>query len=70
MLLFKLILVILLIFVIASLAVSFYYLVKDPSSSKRVVKTLSVRIGLCIFIMILLFVGAQFGLITPHGFGQ
>ena len=70
MLLFKLIIVILLLFVIASLAISFYYLVKDPSSSKRVVKTLSVRIGLCIFIMILLFVGAQLGLITPHGFGQ
>ena len=70
MLLFKLIIVILLLFVVASLATSFYYLVKDPSSSKRVVKTLSVRIGLCIFIMILLFVGAQLGLITPHGFGQ
>ncbi|NKB63128.1 MAG: DUF2909 family protein [Gammaproteobacteria bacterium] len=70
MLLFKLIIVLLLLFVIASLATSFYFLVKDPSSSKRVVKTLSIRIGLSIFIMLLLFIGAQVGLIEPHGFGE
>ena len=70
MLLFKLILVILLVFVIGSLVTSFYFLVKDPSSSKRVVKTLSVRIGLCIVIMLLLLIGAKVGLIVPHGFGE
>ncbi|NKB77014.1 MAG: DUF2909 family protein [Gammaproteobacteria bacterium] len=70
MLLFKLIIVLLLLFVIGSLATSFYFLVKDPSSSTRVVKTLTVRIGLSIFIMLLLFLGSQFGLIEPHGFGQ
>jgi len=68
--LFKLIIIILLLFVIVSLFVSFYYLVKDPSTSKRVVKGLSVRIGLCMVIMILLFVGAKYGFISPHGFGE
>jgi multisubunit Na+/H+ antiporter MnhF subunit len=68
--LFKYILVALLLFVIISLFTAFYYLVKDPSSSKRVVKSLFLRVGLSLFIMILLLIGTQLGWVTPHGFGQ
>ena len=44
--------------------------IKDPSTSTRVVKTLFVRVGLSLFIMLLLLVGTQLGWVTPHGFGQ
>ena len=69
MLLFKLILVILLLFVVGSLFTALYFLVKDPSRSKRVVRSLTWRIGLSLFILLLLFIGIQVGLITPHGVG-
>ena len=68
--LFKVILLALLFFVVVSLFTAFYYLVKDPSTSQRVVKSLFVRIGLSLFIMLLLLVGTQLGWVTPHGFGE
>ena len=68
--LFKGILIALLLFVIISLFTAFYYLVRDSSSSKRIVTTLFVRVGISIFTMILLLMGAYFGWVTPHGFGQ
>ena len=70
MLLFKLIIVILLLFVVVSLFSAFYFLMKDPGSSTRIIKSLAIRIGLSLFIMALLFVGSQFGWIEPHGFGE
>ena len=67
---FKVLIVILLLFVIFSLFSAFYYLVRDPASSTRVVKALFVRVGLSLFIMGLILVGIQFGWVEPHGFGQ
>ncbi len=69
MLLFKLIIIILLLFVVSSLFTALYFLIKDPSESKRVVKSLSWRIGLSLFILLLLFIGIQTGLIIPHDVG-
>ena len=68
--LFKIIIVALLLFVVLSLFTAFYYLVKDPASSTRIVKTLFLRVGLSLFIVLLIGIGAQLGWITPHGFGQ
>jgi len=67
--LLKIIVVALLLFVIVSLFTAFYYLVKDPPGSTRVVKTLFLRVGLSLFIMLLLLMGAKMGWITPHEFG-
>ena len=67
---FKIVLVALLLFVIGSLFTAFYYMVKDPSTSTRIVKSLFIRVGLSLFIMLLLLVGVQLGWVTPHGFGQ
>ncbi|MEZ5478656.1 MAG: DUF2909 domain-containing protein [Thiolinea sp.] len=67
MLLFKLIIVILLLFVIGTLFTALYQLNQNKGNSCRVVRTLALRIGLSIFIFILLWVGMYFGLITPHG---
>jgi len=67
--LFKLIIIILLLFVVGSLFSALYFLVKDPSTSKRVVRSLSWRIALSLFILLLLVAGIQFGLIVPHDVG-
>ncbi len=67
--LFKIALVLLLLFVIASLFTGFYFLVRDPSSSQRVIKALFLRVGLSLFIMLFLAIGIHFGWVLPHGFG-
>ncbi len=67
--LFKLIIVVMLLFVVGSLFSALYFLVKDPSSSRRVVKSLSWRIALSLFILLLLFIGIEAGLIVPHDVG-
>lgn len=69
MLLVKLIIVIFLLFVVGSLFSALYFLVKDPSSSRRVVKSLSWRIALSLLLLLLLFAGIQTGLIVPHDVG-
>ncbi len=66
---FKVIVIALLLFVIVSLFTAFYYLVKDPPRSTRIVKTLFFRVGLSLFIMVLLLVGTKMGWIAPHEFG-
>lgn len=67
MLLFKLILVLLLMFVIVTLFTALYQLTQNKGDSCKVVRTLAWRVSLSIVIFILLWVGQYFGLITPHG---
>lgn len=67
--LFKLLVVILLLFVVSSLFSGFYFLMKDSGSSDRVVKALTVRIALSMVLFIFLMIGHATGLITPHGIG-
>lgn len=68
MLLFKLIVVILLIFIIVSLFTALYQLNKSKGDeSSKVLRALTIRIGLSVFLFLLLIAGAYFGLITPHG---
>ncbi len=70
MLLLKLIIVILLIFVVISLFTALYLLIKSPDNSEKVVKSLAIRVGLSLFVLMLIFVGSRFGFIEPHAFGQ
>lgn len=64
---FKLIIVAMLFIVIASLASAMFHLVKgEGKSSDKVLKSLTWRIGLSVFIFILLLVGQSMGLISPH----
>ena len=64
---FKLLIVILLFFVIFSLGQALFYLIKDEGKSDRMVKALSWRIGLSVFIFLLLLIGQAVGLIQSHG---
>lgn len=66
---FKIIIVALLLIVIFSLGSAMIHLVKGNGQSDKVVKALTWRIGLSVFIFILLLLGQAMGLITPHGLG-
>lgn len=70
MLLFKLIIVLLLIFIMVSLFTALFYMVKSPDNAATVVKSLTIRIGLSLFLLVLILIGAHFGVIEPHGFGE
>ncbi len=63
---FKILILSLLILVIVSLASALTAMAKGDSSDKMV-KSLSWRIGLSVFIFILLLIGQATGFITPHG---
>lgn len=62
----KLIVWCLLIVILFSLGSALYFLVQDKGDTNRVVKALTWRIGLSIFLFILLLVAFWFGWITPH----
>ena len=64
---FKVIIVALLLLVVFSLAQALVYLIKDEGKTDRMVKSLTWRIGLSVFIFILLLIGQAVGLIHPHG---
>ena len=63
MLLFKLVVVILLIFIVISLFTALYHLNKTTNDSTKVVKTLAIRIGLSLFLFILIGLGYLAGLV-------
>lgn len=62
---FKIIIVSMLLIIIFSLGVALFSFIKDRDSEKMV-KALTYRISLSIGLLILLMIGAQFGLISPH----
>ena len=64
---FKIIIVALLLVVVFSLGQALFFLIMDESKSDRMLKSLTWRIGLSVFIFILLLIGQATGLITPHG---
>jgi len=66
-LLFKLVIIALLLIVLISLGSAMIHLVKGKGQSDKVVKALTWRIGLSVFIFLLLLIGQAMGLITPHG---
>lgn len=55
------------VFILASLASALYYLVKDKGQSDRVVKMLTVRVGLSLTLFIVLMAGYYFGFIPETG---
>lgn len=64
---FKVILVVAFLFIIFSLGVAFIAFVKKDADSDKMLKALTFRIGLSIALIVILMIGAQFGLISPHG---
>ena len=56
-----------LLFIIFSLGVALFAFVKEGKSSDKMLKALTFRIAMSIGLIILMMLGAQFGLISPHG---
>jgi len=63
----KIIVVLFLIAILASLGSGLFYLVTDKGSSDRTVRALTVRIALSIVLFLLLMLGYLTGLLQPHG---
>ena len=63
----KLIIVLLLLLVLASLAAGMFSLVKDGGKTNRTVKFLTFRIALSIFTFVFIAVAFFMGWIQPHG---
>ena len=63
---FKIVILSLLFVVVISLTSALIAMAKGDKSDKML-KSLSWRIGLSVFIFILLLIGQAMGLITPHG---
>jgi len=61
----KIVVVILLVVVIASLFSGLFFLFKDKGRGDRVVKALTIRVGLSITIFLILMASYYFGLIPP-----
>lgn len=64
---FKIIIVSVLLFIIFSLGVALFAFVKKDRDSDKMIKALTFRIALSIGLLILIMIGAQLGLISPHG---
>ena len=60
----KIVVILFLIFIVASLVSAGYFLVKDRGQSDRVVKALTVRVVLSVVLFALLMLGFYLGFIT------
>lgn len=67
MLISKIIVVLFLLAILASLGTALIHMIRDKGQSDRAVKALTVRIALSVSLFILLFVGFATGVISPHG---
>lgn len=55
------------LFILASLGSALYYLIKDKGQSERTVKMLTVRVTLSLILFIALMAGSYFGIIPQNG---
>jgi hypothetical protein len=56
-----------LIAIVVSLGQALFSMASGPTSSKRMVQALTVRVGLSVALFLLLLVSWQLGLVSPHG---
>jgi branched-subunit amino acid transport protein AzlD len=65
-LIFKYFVIILLIIVILSLTSGLNFLIREKKESNRMVVSLTIRIGLSVFLFFTILIGYKLGLITPN----
>lgn len=63
----KYLILLLFIFILYSLGSALYYMMKDGGSSKRMVKALTLRVGVSILLFIFLLFAFWMGWIKPTG---
>jgi cytochrome bd-type quinol oxidase subunit 2 len=66
----KIILVVLLLAIVASLFSGLFFLMKDDSRQRRTLTALKVRVALSIVLLVFLAVAFSQGWLRPHGLGQ
>jgi hypothetical protein len=66
--LIKLLILLCLLGIVISLGAGLFHLVNDKGESKKMVTSLTVRVGLSVALFILLFIAWSQGLLQPHGF--
>jgi hypothetical protein len=66
----KILIVLVLAAIVASLGSGLFHLVRDEGKSKRMVNALTLRIALSVLLFVLLFVAWRNGLIEPHGINR
>lgn len=69
MLLPKIILVVLLLAIVASLFSGLFFLMKDDSRQRRTLTALKVRVALSIVLLVFLALAFSQGWLKPHGLG-
>jgi hypothetical protein len=62
----KIFIVITLLAIIASMGQALFAMTSGPSDDKRVVRALTLRVTLSVGLFLLLLIGWQTGVITPH----
>lgn len=68
--LIKILIVACLIAIVVSLGSGLFHLVNDKGESKKMVRSLTIRIALSVALFILLFIAWSQGMIEPHGVGR
>jgi hypothetical protein len=63
---FKLIIILFLFIIIYSLGSALFFLVRDKGDSDRVAKALTWRVGLSLFLFVLILIAYALGWINPH----
>ena len=63
---FKYVLIANILLILLSLVFGAFFLAKDEKDSKKLVASLSVRVGLSITLIVLVVIGFANGWITPH----
>lgn len=63
----KAVIVLLLLAIVTSLFSGLFFLLKDPSSKRRTLTALKVRVALSITLVVLLVVSYFMGWLQPHG---
>ena len=66
----KLIIILVLLLILASLFSGMYFMLKDRSQSTRNVKALTIRISLSVLLFLLVILAYLTGIIHPHGLGS
>jgi len=60
----KIVVIVLVLLIIASLVSALVFLLRDQSGSKRMVRALALRVGLSLTLFVILMAGYYFGLIS------
>lgn len=68
--LIRIVVIIVLVAIVYSLGTALFHLATDKGDSKKMVRALTVRVGLSMALFLLLMVAWWAGLITPHGLGR